>query len=41
MCVTLDGVLDWILGLLTTLAHDSELKIITAPKLIPTIHKSP
>jgi hypothetical protein len=39
--VTLDGVLDWILDLLTTYAHDSELQIITASLLISTIHKLP
>jgi hypothetical protein len=26
MCVTVDGVLDWILNLLTTLLHSSELR---------------
>jgi hypothetical protein len=28
MSVTLDGVLDWILDLLTTYTHDSELQVI-------------
>jgi hypothetical protein len=40
MCVTIDGVLDWILDLLTTYTHDSKLQAITAPSLISTIHKS-
>jgi hypothetical protein len=40
MCVTLDRVLDWILDLLTTYTHNLELQAITAPPLIPTIHKS-
>jgi hypothetical protein len=39
--VTLDGVLDWILNLLTTYTQDSELQAITAPPSISTIHKSP
>jgi hypothetical protein len=39
--VTIDGVLDCILDLLTTLQHDSELQVITAQPLISTIHKSP
>jgi hypothetical protein len=37
--VTTDGVLDWILDLLTTLT--SELQAITAPGTISTIQKSP
>jgi hypothetical protein len=41
MCVTMDRVLNWILDLLTTYTHDSELQAITAPPLISTIHKSP
>jgi hypothetical protein len=32
---------DWWMVLLTTYIHDSELQAITAPSLIPTIHKSP
>jgi hypothetical protein len=39
--VTIDGVFNWILDLLTTYTHYSELKAITAPFLIATIHKSP
>jgi hypothetical protein len=38
--VTIDGVLDWLLDLLTTYTHHSELQEITAPPLIATIHKS-
>jgi hypothetical protein len=34
MCVTLDGVLDWILDLLTTYTHNSELQVIIASSLI-------
>jgi hypothetical protein len=30
-CVTVDGVLDWILDLLTTYTHNTELQVITAP----------
>jgi hypothetical protein len=41
MCVTLDGVLDWILNLLTTLPYNWELQAITALPLISAIHKSP
>jgi hypothetical protein len=33
--------LDWILNLLITYTHHSELQAITAPPLISTIHKSP
>jgi hypothetical protein len=33
--------LNWILDLLTTYTHDSELQAITASPLIATIHKSP
>jgi hypothetical protein len=39
--VTLDGVSDWILDLLTTYTHDSQLQATTAPQLISTINKSP
>jgi hypothetical protein len=39
--VTIDGVLDWTLALLTTLQHDWELQVITAPSLISTLYKSP
>jgi hypothetical protein len=39
--VTLDGVLHWILDVLTTYTHNSEVQVITAPSLISTIHKSP
>jgi hypothetical protein len=38
--VTIDGVLDWILDLLTSYAHHSELQVITTLSLISTIHKS-
>jgi hypothetical protein len=38
--VILDGVLDWILGLMTTYEHNSELQVITAPSLIYTNYKS-
>jgi hypothetical protein len=38
--VTLDGVLDWILGLLTTLTHNSLLHLIIAPSLISTLYSS-
>jgi hypothetical protein len=34
---TLNGVLDWILDLLTTYTYDSELQAITAPTLISTL----
>jgi hypothetical protein len=37
MCVTVDGVLDWLLDLLTTYTHNLELQIITAPSLISTL----
>jgi hypothetical protein len=40
MCVTIDGGLDWILYLLTTLQHHSEVHVITAPSLISTIYRS-
>jgi hypothetical protein len=39
--VTLDGVLAWILDLLTTYTYNSEIQVITGPLLISTIHKSP
>jgi hypothetical protein len=39
--VTIDGGLDWILDLLTTYTHDSELQAITVSSLISKIHKSP
>jgi hypothetical protein len=39
--VTIDGVLDWILDLLTTYTHDSEQQVITAPSLISILYKSP
>jgi hypothetical protein len=39
--VTIDGVLDWVLDLLTTYAHDLELQSVTTPPLISIIHKSP
>jgi hypothetical protein len=38
--VTIDGVLDWILNLLTIYTHNSELQIIAAPSLISTFYKS-
>jgi hypothetical protein len=38
--VTIRRGLDWILDLLTTLQHDSELQAITALPLISTIHSS-
>jgi hypothetical protein len=41
MSDTIDGVLDWILDLLTTYTHNSELQVITAPSLISTLCKSP
>jgi hypothetical protein len=41
MRVTIDGVLDWMLDLLTTYTHNSELQAIMAPPLISTFHKSP
>jgi hypothetical protein len=41
MSVTLDGVSVWILDRSTTYTRDSELQVITAQPLIPTIHKSP
>jgi hypothetical protein len=40
MGVTLTGILDWILDSLTTLQHDSELQVITAPSLISKRYKS-
>jgi hypothetical protein len=40
MRITMDGVLNWILDLLTTYTHDSELQAITALPLISTVHKS-
>jgi hypothetical protein len=39
MIGTIDGVFDWILDLLTTYTHDSELQTITEPSPISTIHK--
>jgi hypothetical protein len=33
--------LNWRLDSLTTLAHDSELQVLTAPSLISTLYKSP
>jgi hypothetical protein len=40
--VTLDGVLDWILDLLTTYTRDSELQAINSATVnLPTIHKPP
>jgi hypothetical protein len=39
--MTIDKVLDWILVLLTTYAHASELQAITAPLLISILYKSP
>jgi hypothetical protein len=39
--LTLDGIMDWILDSLTTLAYDSEPQAITAPSLISTIHQLP
>jgi hypothetical protein len=39
--VIIDGVLDWMLDLLTTCTHNSELHVITAAWLISTFHKSP
>jgi hypothetical protein len=38
--VTVDGVLDWVLDLLTTLTHNSYSCLITAPSLISTRYKS-
>jgi hypothetical protein len=40
MRVTIDGVLDWIRDLLTNLARNSQLHLITAPSLISTLNKS-
>jgi hypothetical protein len=37
--VTIDGILDWRLDLLTTLTHDSWLHLIIAPWLISTLYK--
>jgi hypothetical protein len=37
----IDGVLDWILDLLSTYTHDSEPQAITAPSVTSTIYKSP
>jgi hypothetical protein len=39
--VTMDGGLDLLLDLLITCTHESELRAITAPSIISTIHKSP
>jgi hypothetical protein len=39
--VTIDGVLAWILDLVTTHTHNLDVQAITAPPLISTIHKSP
>jgi hypothetical protein len=36
--VSLSGVLDWRLDLLTTYKHDTQLEAVTAPPLISTIH---
>jgi hypothetical protein len=33
--------MDWILDLLNTYTHHSELQVITAPSLISTLYKSP
>jgi hypothetical protein len=41
MSVTIRRGLNWILDLLTTYTHDSELQAVTAPPLISTIHKPP
>jgi hypothetical protein len=40
LCVTLNRVFDWKLGLLTTLTHDSWLHLIIVPLLISTLYKS-
>jgi hypothetical protein len=40
MSVTLDGIFDWMLDLLTTLTHNSWLHLIIAPALISTLYKS-
>jgi hypothetical protein len=39
--VALGGFLDWILDLLTSYTHDSELQVITVPPLISTIQETP
>jgi hypothetical protein len=39
VCVTIDGVLNWGLNLLTTYTYDSEIQAITATPLNATIHK--
>jgi hypothetical protein len=39
--VTIDGVWDWILDLLTTYTRNSEVQVITATSLISTLYKSP
>jgi hypothetical protein len=41
MCVTINGILDWILDLLTTCTQSLELQAVTGPSVIPTIAKSP
>jgi hypothetical protein len=40
-CATVRRGMDWILDLLTTYTHHSELQAITALSLISTIHSSP
>jgi hypothetical protein len=40
VCVNTDRVLDWILDLLPTLTHDSQLHLIIASSLISTLYKS-
>jgi hypothetical protein len=37
LCVTINGVLNRVLDILTTYTHDSELQVITAPALISTL----
>jgi hypothetical protein len=41
MCGTADGVLDWILDLMTTYTHSLELQVIEALSLISTLYKLP
>jgi hypothetical protein len=41
VCVTVDGVFDWGMDLLTVYTHVWELQAITVPPLISTVHKSP
>jgi hypothetical protein len=38
VCATVDGVLDWILDLLTTYTHHSELQVIRAISLTSTLY---